>query len=256
MELTPEDKQVYVAGIYSCWDSCLTILIATLYFRFVSSQWIWEALFGYILQIICVLLVWLLPESPKFLVELNRLDEAEIAMRRIAWFGGTDFDPLEFEDIDNGNRPHSTYTPVQTPQKELKSEEGDEKERQSEKDLQNNMKKYKSDSKITSMKNSDYALGKTKDYDMNTSNDMQFSPQPSDRRSSLKQSQTGRSTIRQTNKLASSGIYKGEIQAEAPPIMFYLRQRTIFVNLSVLVFCWTSTGFNSYAITYLLNQLE
>ena len=109
-------------------------------------------------------------------------------MRRIAWFGGTDFDPLEFEDIDNGNRPHSTYTPVQTPQKELKSEEGDEKERQSEKDLQNNIKKYKSDSKITSMKNSDYALGKTKDYDMNTSNDMQFSPQPSDRRSSLKQS--------------------------------------------------------------------
>ena len=64
-----------------------------------------------------MLLVWFLPESPKFLIELNRLDDAEVAMRRVAWFGGTEFDPLEFEDIDNGNRPHSEFTPVPNPLK-------------------------------------------------------------------------------------------------------------------------------------------
>ena len=112
MELTPESRQVIVAGVYSCWDSCLTILIATLYFRFISDEWLWEALFGYVLQVICVILVWFLPESPKFLIELNRLDEAEIAMLRIAWFGGTEFNPFELDDIDNGNRPHLQYTEV------------------------------------------------------------------------------------------------------------------------------------------------
>ena len=124
MELTPESRQVIVAGVYSCWDSCLTILFATLYFRFVSDQWIWEALFGYILQVICVLLVWLLPESPKFLVELNRLDEAEVSMRRIAWFGGTEFDPFELDEIENGNRPHNDYSHIPSPvkTKDAKSE--------------------------------------------------------------------------------------------------------------------------------------
>ena len=115
MELTPESRQVIVAGIYSCWDSCLTILLATLYFRFVSTHWFWEGLFGYILQVICVLLVWFLPESPKFLVELNRLDDAEVSMRRIAWFGGTEFDPFELDEIENGNRPHNDLSIMQSP---------------------------------------------------------------------------------------------------------------------------------------------
>ena len=43
--------------------------------------------------------------------------------------------------------------------------------------------------------------------------------------------------------------------AESPPLMFYLKQKTILINLIVLLFCWISTGFNSYTITYLLNQL-
>ena len=62
------------------------------------------ALFGYILQIFCVALVWFLPESPKLLIELNRFDEAEAAMRRIARFGGTEFDPISLNQINNGVR--------------------------------------------------------------------------------------------------------------------------------------------------------
>ena len=52
----------------------------------------------------CVCLVWFLPESPKLLLELNRLDEAEAAMIRIAWFNGTKFDPFELSNLNTGIR--------------------------------------------------------------------------------------------------------------------------------------------------------
>ena len=80
-------------------------------------------------------------------------------MRRVAWFGGTEFDPLEFEDIDNGNRPHSEFTPVPNPLKSKLEDSGQETESLTELPA---MKKYQSDSKI-SMRKSDYALGKTRD---------------------------------------------------------------------------------------------
>ena len=104
MELLPLRRQSLFTSIYSGYDTCLTYLIATIYFRFISNHWFYLAAFGYFLQIISVSLVWFLPESPKILVELNRLDEAELAMIRIAWFGGKDFDPMDLNDINNGAR--------------------------------------------------------------------------------------------------------------------------------------------------------
>ena len=38
------------------------------------------------MQICTVCLVWFLPESPRALVELNRYEEAENAIRHIAWW--------------------------------------------------------------------------------------------------------------------------------------------------------------------------
>ena len=104
MELLPLHRQSLFTSIYSGYDTCLTYLIATIYFRFISNDWFYLALFGYVLQIVSVCVVWFLPESPKLLVELNRLDEAEAAMIRIAWFGGKTFDPMELNDINNGHR--------------------------------------------------------------------------------------------------------------------------------------------------------
>ena len=104
MELLPVARQALVAGVYSCWDSCITYLLATAYFRFVSNEWFWLAFIGYVTQILCVALVWLLPESPKFLIEQNRLDEAEAAFNQISWFGRKKFDPMELNDINTGVR--------------------------------------------------------------------------------------------------------------------------------------------------------
>ena len=104
MEFLPEKQQALYASIYSSYDNCITFLIATIYFRFISKEWVYLALLGYVLQIICVCLVWLLPESPKFLLELNRLDETEAAMIRIAWFTGATFDPFELSELNNDAR--------------------------------------------------------------------------------------------------------------------------------------------------------
>ena len=181
MELLPVARQALIAGIYSCWDSCITYLLATLYFRYVSTYWTYLALIGYVTQILCVALVWFLPESPKFLIEQNRLDEAEAAFNRIAWFGRSRFDPIELNGINNGVRRSTVH-------------------------------------------------------------------------SELKQSAVA-SVLRGTTKNQTSGLYQEERAAASPPLWFYLKQRPILVNLIALLFIWVATVFNSYLITYVLNNL-
>ena len=185
MELLPLHRQAIIAAIYASWDSSITYLLVTIYFVYVSNHWFPLTFFGYVLQAICACLVWLLPESPKLLVELNRFDEAERALRRIAWFGGTEFDPMSLNDINNGARQSIRAV-------------ADE-----------NALMNKVDS-VLSIRNS---------------------------------------------KIKTSGIYDDEVKVPAPPIMYFLKQRTIFTNLMVLLIIWVGTVYNSYLITYLLNTL-
>ena len=138
-------------------------------------------MFGYIQQVICVILVWFLPESPKLLVELNRFDEAEAAMVRIAKIGGTQFDPIALNQINNGAR--------------------------------------------SSMQ-------------INVNEERQA---------------TVVSALRKSN-LKTSGLYEAEAAVPAPPLWYFLKQRTILINLLALTAIWVGTVYNSYLITYLLNM--
>ena len=54
----------------------------------------------------------------------------------------------------------------------------------------------------------------------------------------------------------TSGIYKDEEKAEAPPVWFFLKQPAILRNLLLLLVIWLGTVYNSYLITYLLNTFE
>ena len=87
MELSPKDKQVLLGTIYLTFDATV-YLVASIYFKYVSKQWIYYSLIGYVFLLISCLLVWIFPESPVQLAELNRLDEVEAALLRVAWIGG------------------------------------------------------------------------------------------------------------------------------------------------------------------------
>ena len=61
-------------------------MIGTIYFWKISTQWFWYCIIGYIWQIISVVfLVWM-PESPRYLVSVGKLNEAKKAFATIAWW--------------------------------------------------------------------------------------------------------------------------------------------------------------------------
>lgn len=59
-------------------------VIAIIYFWLISKHWFYYTLVGYIWQILTVLLVGFLPESPRFLVSVGKLDEAKKSLETIA----------------------------------------------------------------------------------------------------------------------------------------------------------------------------
>lgn len=63
-----------------------TYLFATLYFWMVSKDWYNFAMIGYMLNLLTAVGAFLLPESPRFLLEKGRIDELEETMQMIANF--------------------------------------------------------------------------------------------------------------------------------------------------------------------------
>ena len=79
MELMPKRKQTFYATIYNIVEgTCL--LYGTVYFWFISKDWIYFTSIGFVFQTFNIITVWFLPESPRLLIELKRFDEAEIAL--------------------------------------------------------------------------------------------------------------------------------------------------------------------------------
>ena len=87
MELMPKRNQTFYGSIYIVLEG-LILLLGTLYFWFVSKQWIYFTLFGFFLQIFNVITIQFLPESPRLMVELGRLDEAKASFEQIATWNG------------------------------------------------------------------------------------------------------------------------------------------------------------------------
>ena len=49
-------------------------MVATVYFWKIDKHWFWYALIGYAWQIICVVGLYFIPESPRYLVKIGKLD--------------------------------------------------------------------------------------------------------------------------------------------------------------------------------------
>ena len=59
-------------------------MLATLYFWKVSSYWMPFVAVGPVLNLVCLVIVSFLPESPRYLVNADRLDETRKAFAKIA----------------------------------------------------------------------------------------------------------------------------------------------------------------------------
>ena len=68
MELMPKRLQNFYASSYNTLEGSV-LLLGTLYFWFVSKDWIYFTMIGFAMQIWCCISILFLPESPRLLIE-------------------------------------------------------------------------------------------------------------------------------------------------------------------------------------------
>lgn len=81
-------------------------VVATVYFWKISQHWFPYVLVGFIWQAISVILVFLMPESPRWLVSSRKLDKAKEAFGKIAKYNRCELDWDEDEFRKNAKTPH------------------------------------------------------------------------------------------------------------------------------------------------------
>ena len=54
------------------------------YFYYVSNNWMWLQVFAWITNLLCLFALYILPESPKYLISRGRFDDARKVLKVIA----------------------------------------------------------------------------------------------------------------------------------------------------------------------------
>jgi hypothetical protein len=74
-EFVPKNNQSTVGTIWIVMEAVVYIML-TIYFRYISKNWIWSVFVGLILNLVCTLLtIILIPESSMWLYEKKRYKE-------------------------------------------------------------------------------------------------------------------------------------------------------------------------------------
>ena len=96
----PKYIQTKVGSFWGMSDSA-TYLLATLYFWKLSKDWYNFAMVGYMLNLFTAMAAFVLPESPRYLLEKGRLDELKNTMQIIAKFNKKElrFNPSLYKKI-------------------------------------------------------------------------------------------------------------------------------------------------------------
>lgn len=102
MEFLSQKKAQVFSAIVMGFDG-LVLVVAALWFLYVSQNWKSLWLMATILQYGVILLICTFPESPKFLVSVGKFEQARTVMTRIAHYNRiTEFDFTEEEKRKHG----------------------------------------------------------------------------------------------------------------------------------------------------------
>ncbi len=75
-EITPRENASFVGSVYNIFDA-LTMCWMSLYFRYISKDWLYSQLICLILIAISTALAFRLPESPLYLIKVGKYTEAK-----------------------------------------------------------------------------------------------------------------------------------------------------------------------------------
>ena len=88
LDLLPSNRQVFYGTLLQSMNA-LSAIVGALYFWQISKNWLWICIFACSLGFIAMMgAIFILPESPKFLISKKRFDEARLAINHIASFNG------------------------------------------------------------------------------------------------------------------------------------------------------------------------
>ena len=89
-DFCPEKYASYLGAFWNSMEGIIYIYL-TIYFRFISKNWLWPQVFGVCLSFVTITLVYLwIPESPKWLYKKQRYEQCNVVFKRIAKFNGID----------------------------------------------------------------------------------------------------------------------------------------------------------------------
>jgi Sugar (and other) transporter len=87
MEMLPASKQTIIGTLLQMNNGMIPIWMS-LYFWFISKNWVWIEVFASALTLVCIMGAMMLPESPKFLLSKQQWGAARGAITHIARFNG------------------------------------------------------------------------------------------------------------------------------------------------------------------------
>ena len=100
VELMPKKAHAAVTATYNVMDSFIYV-VAILYFWTISIDWFWYCLIGFVWQLVSLVLLLWVPESPRYLIKAGKFEKAKKAFKQIAKINNVRFDPTEVEPLEN-----------------------------------------------------------------------------------------------------------------------------------------------------------
>ena len=98
MEMLPRKAQTNVTSCWSIQEAAIYV-VATIYFWKISKQWFWYCFIGYVWQLISLVCLFWMPESPRYLIKSGKIEQARKALTQIAKTNRREinWDDLHFE---------------------------------------------------------------------------------------------------------------------------------------------------------------